>query len=141
VARELFVDTSGWFPLVVQRNPDHRSVTHALRQRVQSGARIVTSNLVVAETHALLLRRVGRPAALAFAHTVVEPPNVVVTSNAALEAAALSDWLERYDDQDFSFTDGVSFAIMTERGIGEALALDVHFHVAGFATLPRDGGR
>jgi predicted nucleic acid-binding protein len=136
VAAELFVDTSGWFPLVVRSNPAHRGLAQALRRRVQGGVRVVTSNLVVAETHALLLRRAGRPAALTFARTVVEPPNVVVWSSAALEAAALGDWLERYDDQDFSFTDAVSFAIMTERGIGEALALDQHFRVAGFTTLP-----
>ena len=136
MAAELFVDTSGWFPLVVRNNPAHRATAQALRRRVQHGVRVVTSNLVVAETHALLLRRAGRAAAQAFARTVVEPPNVVVWSSAALEAAALGDWLERYDDEDFSFTDAVSFAIMTERGIGEALALDQHFRVAGFTTLP-----
>ncbi len=136
MAPELFVDTSGWFPLIVKHNVAHRAVAAALRRRVQGGTRIVTSNLVVAETHALLLRRVGRPTALAFARTVVEPPNVVVWSTAALEAAAVADWLDRYDDQDFSFTDAVSFAIMAERRIGEALAVDHHFQVAGFTALP-----
>lgn len=41
-------------------------------------------------------------------------------------------WLARYDDQDFSFADAVSFAVMTERGIREALTLDHRFAVAGF---------
>ena len=41
-------------------------------------------------------------------------------------------WLARYDDQGFSFADAVSFAVMTERGIREALTLDRHFVVAGF---------
>ncbi|HET9708842.1 MAG TPA: PIN domain-containing protein [Gemmatimonadales bacterium] len=136
MAAELFVDTSGWFPLVVRHDSAHRAVSQALRRRVQDGARIVTSNLVIAETHALLLRRVGRPAALAFARTVVEPPNVVVWSTAPLEASA-RDWLDRFDDQDFSLTDAVSFVIMAERRIGEAVALDLHFRVAGFTTLPR----
>jgi len=49
---------------------------------------------------------------------------------------AQREWLERFDDQDFSLTDAVSFAVMTKRGIREALALDRHFCVAGFSVLP-----
>ena len=46
------------------------------------------------------------------------------------------DWLERYDDHDFSFTDAVSFAAVTERGIAGALTLDRHFAAAGFRIVP-----
>ncbi|MGH7614983.1 MAG: type II toxin-antitoxin system VapC family toxin [Gemmatimonadales bacterium] len=133
---ELFVDTSGWYPLILRGSAEHRKVADALRQRVRAGARVVTSNLVVAETHALLLRRVGADTALAFVRGVADPPNLVVRSTAALEAAAVADWLDRFDDQPFSLTDAVSFAIMAERRIAEALALDHHFRVAGFATVP-----
>jgi predicted nucleic acid-binding protein len=132
VATELFVDTSGWYPLALRSSPDHQAVADALRRHVTAGARIVTSNLVVAETHVLLRRRVGRSAATAFVHGVGEPPNVVVYATPDLEAAAVRDWLDRFDDQAFSLTDAVSFAIMTERRIGTALALDRHFRVAGF---------
>jgi predicted nucleic acid-binding protein len=98
---------------------------------------VVTTNLVIAETHALLLRRAGREPALAFAKTVRLPPNLIVWADAGLENQALSEWLERYDDQDFSFTDGVSFAVMQERRIEEALTLDQHFATAGFRMAPR----
>jgi len=136
VPAELFVDTSGWYPLAVESSPEHRKIADALRRRVRAGARVVTSNLVVAETHALLLRRVGSQVALAFVREVGHPPNLVIPSTPALEAAAVADWLERFDDQPFSLTDAVSFAIMAERRIPEALALDHHFRVAGFATVP-----
>ncbi|MEP6600630.1 MAG: hypothetical protein ABJB49_02320 [Nitrospirota bacterium] len=52
------------------------------------------------------------------------------------EQCAVTDWLERFDDQLFSLTDAVSFAVMSDRGIREALALDNHFAVAGFAVVP-----
>jgi predicted nucleic acid-binding protein len=132
VAAELFVDTSGWYPLALRSSPDHRAVSEALRHHVARGARIVTSNLVVAETHALLLRRVGRQAATAFVHGVAEPPNLVVYDTPDLDASAVRDWLDRFDDQAFSLTDAVSFAIMAERRIRTALALDRHFGIAGF---------
>jgi predicted nucleic acid-binding protein len=48
----------------------------------------------------------------------------------------VSNSLERYEDRDFSFTDAVSFAVMSERRIREALTLDTHFAAAGFAVLP-----
>lgn len=95
--------------------------------------------MVVAETHVMLLRRAGRRTAHAFVHTVRRPPNAVVTSTPELATRAVADWLDRYRDQDFSFTDAVSFAVMAERGITEALTLDGHFTVAGFVMLPVGG--
>ncbi len=96
---------------------------------------MVTTNLVVAETYVLLLRRDRRETALGFVRTVGEAPNIVVRSSQELEARALTDWLEPYHDQAFSFTDAVSFAVMAERGIEDALALDKHFAVAGFRLV------
>ncbi|MGH7645130.1 MAG: type II toxin-antitoxin system VapC family toxin [Gemmatimonadales bacterium] len=136
MAAEVFVDTSAWFPLAVPADASHQALRDALRARVGTGARVVTTNLVVAETHAMLLRRVGRRTALSFVRTVRRPPNAVVTSTPELEEQAVTDWLDRYRDQDFSFTDAVSFAVMAERGISEALTLDRHFLAAGFVTLP-----
>jgi predicted nucleic acid-binding protein len=135
VASEFFVDTSAWYPLMVTAHPDHPRLASTLRALIGSHRRLVTTNFVVAETYALLLRRVGRRTALAFANTVDDPPNVVVRSTRALENAAVRDWLTRYDDQDFSFTDALSFTVMTERRIRDALTLDHHFAVAGFHTL------
>jgi len=132
VSAEFFVDTSAWYPLIVARHPDHARLSSALRALIRNHRRVVTTNLVVAETHGLLRRRVGRMAALTFLQTVGEPPNVIVRSSRELEAAAERDWIIRYDDQEFSFADAVSFAVMAERGIREALALDPHFAVAGF---------
>jgi uncharacterized protein len=132
VAGEFFVDTSAWYPLLVAKHPDHAALASALRGLIRNHRRLVTTNLVVAETHALLLRRVGHATAIAFVKTVDEAPNVVVRSTRDLEREAERDWLVRYTDQDFSFTDAVSFAVMTNRRIRDALSLDHHFEIAGF---------
>ena len=133
---ELFVDTSAWYPAVVASHGDHSTVAEALHDALAAGARLVTTNLVVMETHALLLHRANRGAALTFARTVYEPPTVVVTSGLELERSAITDWLSRYADQDFSLADGVSFAVMKSRGISQALTLDAHFGIAGFELVP-----
>jgi predicted nucleic acid-binding protein len=132
----VFVDSSAWYPLVDARHPDHPGLAKALRDRVRAGARVVTTNLVLAESHALVLRRVHRAAALAFVRTVSRPPNVVVASTADTEARAVSDWLAKFDDLDLSFADAASFAVMAERGIREALTLDQHYAAAGFVIVP-----
>lgn len=135
----LFVDTSAWYPLADVAHHEHAALATALRDRVARGARIVTTNLVLAETHALLLRRGGRESALRLARLIRQPPNSLVCSTAEREEAAFTDWLERFADKDFSFTDAVSFTVMTELGIREALTLDRHFATAGFTMVTGPG--
>ena len=138
---EIFVDTSAWYPLVVARHADHAPLAAALRAAVKAHRRVVTTNLVVAETHALLLRRIGHDTALRFVQTIDNAPNVVVRSTRELESVAERTWLTRYSDQGFSLTDAVSFAVMTERRIRQALSLDNRFVVAGFELVGVDADR
>lgn len=136
MAAELFVDTSAWFPIADPRDRSHAIMASALRDAVQRKRRIVTTNLVVAETHALIMRRFGPAAALGLLKEVIRAPLVVVTSTPEYEETAQTEWLGRYHDQDFSLTDAVTFSVMADRGIRQALALDHHFVVAGFEILP-----
>lgn len=136
MAAELFVDTSGWFPLVDPADREHAVVARAMRNAIKARRRIVTTNLVVAETHALIMRRIHRTAALAFVREVGRTPNIVVSSSPEIETGATNDWLDRFEDQDFSMTDAVSFFVMRQRGIREVLALDHHFAIAGFDVVP-----
>ena len=131
----LFVDTSAWYPLADGSHSRHQELASALRARVRQGQRIVTTNLVLAETHALILRREGREVALRFAGLTRRPPGTVVFSTFEREESAFRDWLERFEDQDFSLTDAVSFVVMAEMGIQEALTLDRHFSTAGFTMV------
>jgi hypothetical protein len=82
------------------------------------------------------MRRTDRAVALTFVREVTRAPNIIVNSSEDYESAAVTDWLEKFDDQSFSFTDAVSFAVMSDRGIREALALDHHFATAGFVLIP-----
>lgn len=129
---ECFVDASAWYPIALAKHPDHDRLAGALTDRVRRGTRIVTTNLVLAESHALLTTRVDPRTALRFLEAARSRPNVVVQSTAELEDAAQRDWLRKYDDHRFSLADAVSFAVMKARGIREALTLDRHFSIAGF---------
>ena len=136
VAREVFVDTSAWYPIAIRGHADHEPLSQALTARVRAGERLVTTNLVIAETHALLTIRAGPAPALAFLRHATTAPTEVVTSTPELELEAQTAWLARFTDQGFSLTDAVSFAVMTQRRIRDALTLDHHFAIAGFGVVP-----
>jgi predicted nucleic acid-binding protein len=51
-------------------------------------------------------------------------------------ARAGFDLLRRRPDKTYSLTDCVSFVLMQNLGITEALAFDAHFTQAGFVRLP-----
>jgi hypothetical protein len=89
---------------------------------------------VLAESHALLLRRLGRAAALAFLEGIpgsnVDPIRVSRDD----EATALGI-LRQYGDKDFSLTDAASFAVMDRLGIREAFTFDRNFAQYGFVPL------
>lgn len=136
MAAELFVDTSAWYPIAVPSHPDHEVIADALTAAVRGSQRVVTTNLIVAETYALLLVRTRREAALGFLRAVRQSPNEVVSATPDLEERAITHWLDRYEDQDLSLADAVSFEVMAERGIRQALTLDHHFAAGGFLMVP-----
>src|SRR5712691_4984562 len=71
VTAELFVDTSAWYAIARRNAPE---VQLALQRHLRTRTRLVTTNLVVAETQVLLLRRAGGTAALTFLREVRRAP-------------------------------------------------------------------
>ena len=137
VAAEVFVDAGVWYGAVHRGLAEHGLSLAVLKQVADEGLGLVTTNLVVAEVHASLLRRVHRRAALGFLRGIYGSRQMVVWSTPDLEVQAVHDWVARYDDHDFSLADAVSFTVMAERGIEEALTFDRQFAAAGFRVRPR----
>jgi uncharacterized protein len=62
------------------------------------------------------------------------PMFVVVGFETAVHQAGFTLY-EGRSDKDWSLTDCVSFAVMKERGLSEALTADHHFEQAGFRAV------
>jgi predicted nucleic acid-binding protein len=88
---------------------------------------------VVAETHALVLSRLGRDVAFRVLAELDASSTTIVRVSAADELRA-RHILARYTDETFSLTDATSFAIMERLRIGQVFTLDEHFVQYGFAT-------
>lgn len=133
------MDSGAWLALAHDRDQYHARASDIYPQLLMKSRRLITTNLVVAECHSLLLKYKGRGVALLFLHTLNQSPRIEqIHSTADLEADAVKI-LERFEDQDFSFTGAVSFALMKQRGIRTAFAFDRHFAAAGFTVVPAAG--
>ena len=128
----MLVDTGAWYALA-DTSDQYHSAARALYLAAFPGGRLMTTDLVVSETWALLNSRLGRNAALTFWQTLRDSRVPICPVEASdLEAA----WriVQTYPDQAFSFADCTSFAVMERLGIHEAFAFDSHFLVYRFGT-------
>jgi predicted nucleic acid-binding protein len=134
--RDLFVDTAAWIALANRKDDHHTPAVEAYPRLLQSYRRLVTTNLVIAETYVNIRQYMGHVAAMTFLDSLAQSPRILrIYSDAALESEA-QRILRQYADQDFSYTDAVSFASMRQRGIAEAFTFDKHFATAGFTMVP-----
>jgi len=136
------VDTSGWLAAASSRENHHAAVAAVYDDLAVRRVRFVTTNLVVAEMHILIVREQGPQAGCALLDAIhADPLYTIVTATRDLESAATDRWLRPYREHRFSLTDAVSFEVMRAQRIGEAIALDHHFEVAGYRLLPAPPAR
>ena len=132
-----FLDTSAWFAVLSSREAGHGECSDIYTTLARSGAGLVTTNMVVAELHVLLLRERGTRVALALLDSLYEDNrHEVVFITREIERAATDRWLRPFEDAAFSLTDATSFEVMRARGIRKAFTLDHHFARAGFQMIP-----
>jgi predicted nucleic acid-binding protein len=136
VAGSLFLDTAGWFAALSPPESGHAKAKSVYADAARRGVLLVTTPLVAAEMHVLLLRWRGPKAAAFFLETVFESgAHVVAEVDADLFDAALSRWIRKFADKPVSLTDAVSFEVMRRERITQALTFDRHFRDAGYEIL------
>lgn len=135
---KVFVDTGAWVALADSRDLHHEKAASLLPKLLMDRGRLVTSNLVVAESYYLIRRNLGLPRALSFLERLKSSPRIEkICSTEEVEEDA-EGILRRYSDQDFSFADAVSFALMKIHLIRTVFAFDRHFRAAGFEMVPEE---
>jgi predicted nucleic acid-binding protein len=130
----VFVDTGAYFALTFTGDQNHNAARSVYEQLAGERRQLVTTNFVLAETHALLLNRLNRSIALRVLESVDQSSTRIVRVSASDERLA-REILRRYQDKDFSLTDASSFVVMERLGIGTAFAFDRHFAQYGLTVL------
>jgi predicted nucleic acid-binding protein len=102
------------------------------RRASEDSIPLLTTNLVLAEVHRLLVFRAGpRAAAAALARVDASALVEIAFPTRAIHDAARG-WLARLGDQKISYTDASSFAVMDAEKCRVALTFDRDFWLAGF---------
>jgi predicted nucleic acid-binding protein len=131
------VDTSAYFALIDTREAAH-PIARAIATRLGAeGQLLVTTNFILAETHALLLTRLGRVPAARFLQSLDRGATTVVRVSAPDEDRARVI-IYQYDDKDFSLTDATSFAVMERLRIATTFTFDRNFAQYGLIVLTAD---
>lgn len=128
----MLIDTSGLFALYSEKDKNHSTASGLFEQ---SRLRI-TTNYILAEYVALaLVRGLPRQDVLAFSEEILLDETVeIVWVNQPQHSQAV-ELLQQRPDKTYSLCDAVSFVLMRERRILEALTTDKHFVQEGFVRL------
>lgn len=133
----VFVDTSAWYALASEREDRYDIARRVLDTLKHRRGKLVTSNFVVAETHALILNRRSRFDAARWLLETLRDTAEIVRVDVADEEQAVAI-IEGYRDKAFSYTDATSFAVMDRLRITTAFSFDRHFAQFGLTTLGHD---
>jgi predicted nucleic acid-binding protein len=133
------MDSSYAIALASPRDQHHVQASLLYRRIDTQRIRVVTTQAVALEVGNALSKPTLRSRAVSLLSLLSEDP--------LIELAPLSDDLydrgrvvfRRHRDKAWSLTDCISFIVMRDRGLTEALTADAHFRQAGFRPLLRSG--
>ena len=127
-----FADSFFFIALLSERDACHHRAAEVSRQ---SWASIFTTRWVLAEVADALCAPAWRGRAGAFIGFILTSPGFLVLGGSDdLFAQGMELYLARYD-KEWSLTDCISFVVMADQGLREALTGDRHFEQAGFKAL------
>jgi predicted nucleic acid-binding protein len=135
VTTKLFMDASYAVALGSPRDQYHASALVLSRRMKAERIRVVTTRAVIIEVGNALSKPSFRSTALALLNSFDQDPLVEVTplSEELYERGAAL--FRRHQDKDWGLTDCISFVVMKERGLTDALTADAHFRQAGYRPL------
>jgi uncharacterized protein len=139
MAEPVFVDSWGWLGISNRRDPWYPQASRGyLRLRTQQTP-LVTTNAVLYEVYENCRRRFGQAAPGEFLavveQAVAAEELTIVYTDRNMEQCAWGLY-RKLADQDVSFTDCLSFAVMQQLGLTTAFTGDRHFTLLGFDTIP-----
>lgn len=130
-----FVDTGYWLAVVNEDDAYHDRAAALVRSIRGS---LLTTEAIVVELGDALARPRWRAVGAALIRELRADPNLEIVSIDSVLVDRAFNLYQSRADKDWGLTDCVSFVVMQDRGITEALAADQHFLQAGFRALLRE---
>jgi len=134
---EVFLDTAYAIALSSPNDLFHQRAVQLADELKSAGTRLVTTRAILLEIgNALSKQRYRRAAVILLDSLEIDPRVEIIPFSEQLYTRASQLFRER-PDKEWTLTDCVSFIVMEDREISEALTTDDHFQQAGFHVLLR----
>ncbi len=134
---EIFLDTAYAIALSVESDEHHEKAVEIAEKLESEQKQLVTTRAILLEIGNALSKSRYRSAAVELLNALEQDPQVeIIPLSEEFYARAVELFISRVD-KEWGLIDCLSFVVMEERGITEALTTDIHFEQAGFHSLLR----
>jgi predicted nucleic acid-binding protein len=127
VTRSVLWDSSAILALLDADDADHARAVDVARGIASEGRPSFITNYIETESHALLLRKLGR----AIAREWLLTGGLTVVRAFPSEELRAKEILVRHTDKDWTLCDAISFALLDARHVGRVFTFDHHFRQYG----------
>lgn len=134
---KLFMDASYAVALGSPRDQYHASAMVLSRKMKAERIPVITTRAVIVEVANALSKPSFRSTALALLNSFDRDPLMEVTPLSEDLYERGRTFYRRHRDKNWGLTDCISFVVMRDRGLTDALTADAHFRQAGFRPLLR----
>jgi len=132
---KVFLDTSYAVALSSHTDENHNRAVELAEEFETSNTHFVTTRAILLEIGNALSKVRHRAAAVRLLSALENDPNVeVVPSSDDLYRRAFEIYCDR-KDKEWGLIDCMSFIVMSDQGLTDALTADNHFRQAGFYVL------
>lgn len=134
---DVFLDTSHLIALASTGDAYHEKSVQWAEATAAGGRRVVTTEAILLEVGNSLARRRYRQGAVALLRSLTTDTTAVIEPITTTLFHRALDLYEDRMDKEWGLVDCLSFIVMWDRGLSEALTSDEHFEQAGFIALLR----
>lgn len=131
----LMLDSGPLISLYTPNDPEKNTIKELLQQIESQSYPVCITHLTIAETHRRILYDVNQGIAMSFLSNIYDRTiNIFELQDPDIQDAI--GIIARYSDQQISYTDAISMAVMKRIGIRKILTYDHHFQILNFSILP-----
>lgn len=132
---KVFLDTSYAVALSASTDENHHRAVELAEELEASGTEFLTTRAILLEIGNTLAKARHRQAAVALLSALENDPKVsIISATDELYSRAIDMYRER-SDKEWGLIDCMSFVVMQDHQLVDALTADKHFSQAGFRVL------
>lgn len=135
IANRVFLDTAYIIALVNKKDHYHEKARQLAEKLQAAKTRFVTTDAIVLEIGNALAKVNYRRAAVELIESLIDDPAIEIVSLSPELLSKAITFYKRYLDKEWGLTDCISFVVMEEQHVTQALTTDTHFKQAGFKPL------